>query len=69
MPAQHWQLNPSVSTRLQLSYMSRFTNTSAGGRNMLGGIFPLIAEPMFRRMTIAGASSFLGGVVSYAFIS
>ncbi|MCJ1367330.1 hypothetical protein MMC16_006462 [Acarospora aff. strigata] len=31
-------------------------------RNMLGGIFPLITNPMFRRMTIAGASSFLGGV-------
>ncbi|MCJ1377338.1 hypothetical protein MMC17_000433 [Xylographa soralifera] len=31
-------------------------------RNMLGGIFPLIATAMFNRMTFAGASSFLGGV-------
>ena len=31
---------------------------------MLGGIFPLVTIPMFRRMTFAGASSFLGGVVS-----
>jgi len=31
---------------------------------MLGGIFPLITAPMFRRMTFEGASSFLGGVVS-----
>ena len=31
-------------------------------RNMLGGIFPLIADQMFNRMTYQGASSFLGGV-------
>lgn len=31
-------------------------------RNMLGGIFPLIADQMFNKMTYEGASSFLGGV-------
>ena len=31
-------------------------------RNMLGGIFPLLAEFMFNSMTYQGASSFLGGV-------
>lgn len=31
-------------------------------RNMLGGVFPLVTAAMFRRMTFAGASSFLGGV-------
>ncbi|MCJ1312610.1 hypothetical protein MMC25_006285 [Agyrium rufum] len=31
-------------------------------RNILGGIFPLVADPMFRQMGFAGASSFLGGV-------
>ena len=30
---------------------------------MLGGVFPLITDAMFTRMTFAGASSFLGGVV------
>ena len=34
-------------------------------RNMLGGVFPLVTGAMFHRMTFAGASSFLGGVVSY----
>ncbi|TKA77549.1 hypothetical protein B0A49_02776 [Cryomyces minteri] len=31
-------------------------------RNMLGGVFPLITNQMFRTMTFGGASSFLGGV-------
>jgi hypothetical protein len=31
-------------------------------RNMLGGVFPLVTDAMFRQMTFAGASSFLGGV-------
>lgn len=31
---------------------------------MLAGIFPLLTHAMFTRMTFAGASSFLGGVVS-----
>ncbi|KAL9610163.1 MAG: hypothetical protein Q9167_005117 [Letrouitia subvulpina] len=31
-------------------------------RNMLGGVFPLIAHQMFTAMTFQGASSFLGGV-------
>ncbi|KAI4097563.1 MAG: hypothetical protein LQ344_000296 [Seirophora lacunosa] len=31
-------------------------------RNMLGGVFPLIANQMFRAMTYQGASSFLGGI-------
>ena len=34
------------------------------GRNMLGGIFPLLTHAMFARMRFAGALSFLGGVVS-----
>jgi hypothetical protein len=34
------------------------------GRNLMGGIFPLIDGFMFRRLTFAGASSLLGGVVS-----
>ena len=34
-------------------------------RNMLGGVFPLVTGAMFHRMTFAGASSFLGGVVNY----
>ena len=33
-------------------------------RNMLGGVFPLITTAMFNRLTYAGASSFLGGMVS-----
>ncbi|KAL8794373.1 MAG: hypothetical protein Q9195_003071 [Heterodermia aff. obscurata] len=31
-------------------------------RNMLGGVFPLVADQMFDTMTYQGASSFLGGV-------
>ncbi|KAH8601990.1 putative MFS multidrug transporter [Bisporella sp. PMI_857] len=31
-------------------------------RNMLAGVFPLIANAMFRRMTFSGASSFLAGI-------
>lgn len=31
-------------------------------RNMLGGIFPLITDQMFKAMTFQGAGSFLGGV-------
>lgn len=31
-------------------------------RNMLGGVFPLVADQMFNTMTYQGASSFLGGV-------
>ena len=31
-------------------------------RNMLGGIFPLVADQMFNSMTYQGASSFLGAV-------
>ena len=31
-------------------------------RNMLGGIFPLVTDAMFDKMTYQGASSFLGGV-------
>ena len=31
-------------------------------RNMLGGVFPLVGDPMFNRMTYQGASSFLGGI-------
>jgi hypothetical protein len=34
------------------------------GRNLMGGVFPLIDGFMFRRLTFAGASSLLGGVVS-----
>ena len=29
---------------------------------MLGGVFPVIVDQMFHRMTFAGASSFLGAV-------
>jgi len=52
------------SPRSVLRSKDRTADIQLKGRNMLGGIFPLITEPMFRRMTIAGASSFLGGVVS-----
>ena len=31
-------------------------------RNMLGGVFPLVADAMFNKLTYQGASSFLGGV-------
>lgn len=31
-------------------------------RNTLGGIFPLVIDAMFTKMTFAGAASFLGGV-------
>ena len=31
-------------------------------RNMLGGVFPLVADLMFNKMSYQGASSFLGGV-------
>ena len=34
------------------------------GRNIMGGIFPLIDGFMFRHLTFEGASSLLGGVVS-----
>lgn len=33
------------------------------GRNLMGGIFPLIDSFMFMHLTFAGASSLLGGVV------
>lgn len=33
-------------------------------RNVLGGVFPLATDAMFRKMTNAGALSFLGGAVS-----
>lgn len=31
---------------------------------MLAGVFPLIANAMYRRLTFQGASSLLGGIVS-----
>ena len=31
---------------------------------MLAGVFLLIADAMFRRMTFSGASSLLGGILS-----
>lgn len=31
-------------------------------RNMLAGVFPLITRQMYQKMTVGGASSFLGGV-------
>jgi hypothetical protein len=31
---------------------------------MLAGVFPLIADAMYRRLTFQGASSLLGGIVS-----
>ena len=31
-------------------------------RNTLGGIFPLVTDAMYTKMTFAGAASFLGGV-------
>lgn len=31
---------------------------------MLAGVFPLITDAMFHRMTFAGASTFLGGVAA-----
>jgi hypothetical protein len=34
------------------------------GRNILGGVFPLVTPVMFNHLTFAGASSFLGGIVS-----
>ncbi|KAF2089042.1 MFS general substrate transporter [Saccharata proteae CBS 121410] len=31
-------------------------------RNMLGGVFPLVTEQMYRRLTFGGASSLVGGI-------
>ncbi len=38
-------------------------------RNMMGGVFPLVTHAMFRKMTFAGASSFLGGLVCSKLLS
>jgi len=35
------------------------------GRNLLGGIFPLVTTAMFTNLGYPGASSLLGGIVSY----
>lgn len=34
------------------------------GRIMFGGVFPVLAQPMFSRLTYSGASSLLGGAVN-----
>lgn len=38
------------------------------GRNMLGGIFPLVAGFMFNNLGYPGASSLLGGLVSASYL-
>jgi hypothetical protein len=35
------------------------------GRNLLGGIFPLVTAAMFTNLGYPGASSLLGGIVSH----
>ena len=37
---------------------------NAAGRNLLGGVFPLVTNAMFTNMGYPGASSLLGGIVS-----
>ena len=53
-----------MSLRYQSSVVHLAKTNKA--RNMLGGVFPLIATAMFNRLTYPGASSFLGGVVSHS---
>jgi hypothetical protein len=35
------------------------------GRNLLGGVFPLVTNAMFTNLGYPGASSLLGGIVSF----
>lgn len=35
-------------------------------RNILGGVFPLVADAMFTNLGYPGASSLLGGIVCYS---
>ena len=66
------RLSRSVSTKLsrcrreQSDLGGLLTRVdSLEGRNVIAGVFPLVTSAMFNRMTFAGASSFLGGVVSH----
>lgn len=45
--------------------MDSFTNNQITGRNILGGIFPLVTTAMFTNLGYPGASSLLGGIVSH----
>lgn len=40
-------------------------NANHKGRNLLGGVFPLVATAMFTNLGYPGASSLLGGIVSH----
>lgn len=44
--------------------MDSFTDKITG-RNLLGGIFPLVTTAMFTNLGYPGASSLLGGIVSH----
>jgi hypothetical protein len=67
MPVLQLRLNHAVSqlVRYQLYLGGIFVNHSTG-RNLLGGIFPLVTTAMFTNLGYPGASSLLGGIVSHA---
>jgi hypothetical protein len=48
-----------------LSYIVTFSTDSMTGRNLLGGVFPLVTNAMFTNLGYPGASSLLGGIVSF----
>lgn len=39
------------------------------GRNILGGIFPLVTAAMFNNLSFQGAASLLGGLVSLTILN
>ena len=63
LAAQSFCETARLSTSANGQLLSVLQLTSQG-RNMLGGVFPVITSAMFNRLTFQGASSFLGGVVS-----
>lgn len=47
--------------------MSALIINDGAGRNLLGGVFPLVANAMFTNMGYPAASSLLGGIVRNLF--
>lgn len=47
--------------------MSALITNYGAGRNLLGGVFPLVANAMFTNMGYPAASSLLGGIVRNLF--
>lgn len=60
MPVRPLQRSRFVRLTQPVRELSNLTNA---GRNILAGIFPLVANFMFTNLTYPGASSLLGGIV------